>query len=274
MGMNFYLFVAMITAAAAGLAHLAVSVVLRGRARDIASVMLILAIAGAGAFFATNSNLPKEYYLRLFGEPDLAAEVKAMIAADNLEWLFEDAESLDKFASEAAATARNRTALEDVSTQLIAERTREQMRLLHDAELAKVVDVIEGALTTMTYFIDNVQFSNCRTFLLGGEDYQGADPAVISAVLVPVSAAVRSGRDGGKDWTKVGAEAMGSYNLQTVDHLRAAGFDDQQLAALSSMDTLDPAEMESNCRISHEFFRYMLAEYPPEVAATLYVAEF
>ena len=272
--MNYYLFLVLLIAAAAGLAHIAVSLLLRGRARDIASVTLIAGIASAGAIVATISDAPRDFYLRIFAAQDLAKEVESMIAADNLEWLFEDEADLASFAEQAALAAGNQTRLEDTAALMIADRTKTRMRLLHEAEIETVIAVVDAAVATMTYFIDNARFGNCRTFLLGSYEYPGVDQSVIAALLPPVRAAVESGLRGEKNWTEVNAEEMAAYNLQTVDHLRAVGYSDQDIAALSRMDTTDPAEMESNCRISHEFFRYMLDEYPPEVAATLYLSAF
>jgi hypothetical protein len=270
--MNYYLFLALLFAAAAGLAHVAASLLLRGRARDITSVMLIVGIASVGTFVGTTSNAPRVLYLRLFSEPDLAVEVEAMIAADNLDWLFENEADRTRFIEQAARAAGSRARLEATAAALIAERTKAQMRFLGDADIKTVIGVIDGALATMVYFLENKQFGNCRTFLMGGYDYPGADPSVITALLAPVRAAVESGRRGEKNWTALGAEEMAAYNLKTVDHLRAIGYGDQQLAGLSRLDTTDPAQMETNCRVSHEFFRHMRAEYPPEAAATLYVS--
>lgn len=269
--MNFYLFAALLTGAAAALASMAVRLVLKGKARDTVSLVVIAGIVALGA----TSGIPRAIHSRLFGQEELERQIVSAIIEKQIDWMFEDRADIERFARQVVLEAGNdRSRLKTDLARMVGEKTRTQMRYLHDSDIRYVTELIDGAKAMLQYFIDNAQFGNCRTFLLGGYDYPGADDAVMSALIPLLREAVQSGKRGEKNWTKVGEGERDAYNARSLDHLRSIGYTDDQIQATTRIDTTVPAEMESNCRITYEIFAHQLAEYPPEVSATAYLSAY
>jgi len=300
--MDFLPFAAMVIAIAAGLAGLAAWQILPARSRDAGMVVAILGTAVLT--FATN--LPGSLHARLFGpNPDgtipgnsyltdivegfsegfsggfsnaysgaIAEQIKAELRNESFDWMFDGEADLDSFARQVVAEAgTDPSRLAAALARLTGERAKARMRLLHEARLAEVTGVVTGVIETLSYFIDNAKFGDCSTFLLGGQSFPGTDQQVMSRLTDRLGAAVRSGQRGEKDWVELSAAEQEDYGAQTVSHLLANGYSARQLQSMARLDTTDPAEMETNCRFSRDLFAYLVEAFPPEVAASIYIAE-
>jgi hypothetical protein len=299
--MDYLPFAAMVIAIAAGLAGLAARLALPARIRDAGTVAVILG-AAATAFLA---DLPGPLHARLYGPsvpgtPGAAPEtgaggsllhrllggmsearrerhiaaIKDDIRKQNLDWLFDDDTDIESLARQAMAEAGNDTErLAQASARLVSERAVARMNLLHEARLAEVTGVIDGMIETLSYFIDNAQFGNCRTFLLGGYSYPGADQQVMVRLAHRLGAAVKSGQRGEKDWVELSPAELETHTASAVTHLLENGYTVNQLNSMARLDTTDPAEMETNCRFTRDLFAHLVNEYPPDVAATAYISE-
>ena len=296
--MDYLPFAAMVIAIAAGLAGLAAWHVLPARRSDAGMVAAILVTA----VLALATDLPGPLHARLFGpNPDgtvpgsgflteifdgfsegysgatadqRAEQIKAELQAQSFNWMFDGDADLDSFARQVVAEAGNDASrLNEVIAQLSGERAKARMHLLHQARLEEVTGVITSVIETLDHFIDNGQFGTCRTFLLGGHSLPGTGQEVMIRLANSLGAAVRSGQRGEKDWDELSAADLETYGAKAVTYLLENGYTGEQLQSMDRLDTVDPAEMETNCRFTRDLFTHLVTEYPPEVAASIYIAE-
>jgi len=248
------------------LAHTQIIVLGAGRS-GLAAARLAAARGGRVTLL---DSAPVERFAAL--APVTEGEVTAIFGDAALR--FDGEADLDSFARQVVAEAgTDPNRLAAALARLTGERAKARMRLLHEARLAEVTGVVTGVIETLSYFIDNAKFGDCSTFLLGGQSFPGTDQQVMSRLTDRLGAAVRSGQRGEKDWVELSAAEQEDYGAQTVSHLLANGYTAGQLQSMTRLDTTDPAEMETNCRFSRDLFAYLVEAFPPEVAASIYIAE-